>query len=67
MDKNSLISEWTIWFTYQAGSNNDKGYSDGMIQVCTIKTWDDLAFLWNNSKLNQLSNYFIQEGGKVQK
>ena len=54
------MNEWTVWFCFVADPKESKdNYQDNYKRVFDIKSPLDLAYLWNNHKLSNLDNFFV--------
>lgn len=61
MLENLFLNEWSIWFSFVGESTDtNENYHDNISLIYTLKSPADLAYVWNNSPLSSLSNYFAR-------
>ena len=54
MIEDKLISQWGVWFIYKGDS-----YDGNVSLITTIGSMADLAYLWLQSPIASLTNYFL--------
>ena len=60
MQNKGLISQWGIWFAYLSESEEkESGYSNRLNRVHTLNNVSDLAYIWLNSPIASLENFFV--------
>jgi hypothetical protein len=59
MIEDKLISQWGVWFIYKGDS-----YEGNVSLITTIGSMADLAYLWLQTPIASLSNYFLNENNK---
>ena len=60
MQKLDLTNQWGIWFAYLSETEEkEEGYSNRLKKFHTLKTMEDLVYLWNSSPIASLDNFFV--------
>jgi hypothetical protein len=54
MIEDKLISQWGVWFIYKGDS-----YEGNVNLITTIGSIADLGYLWLQTPIASLSNYFL--------
>lgn len=59
MKKHSLINDWSIWFSYLSEEEEKENkYADHLDKVHQIKSVEDLVYIWQESHVSRLDNFF---------